>query len=429
MPSSAEGAFIMSHARRAVTLAVASLFAIPALAQQQQVRPPIAQYGVDVGTRNMSIPGMPAGGMGGMGAMMMPGGMGGPQKELWLGLRSTQKATGTPEAQHEIPPGMNMGRALPLLPPPPAQPGSRLPDEEGTPEKPKARLLVYWGCGDTIRPGQPKVADTEKMTPQQFAQALAGRSPPDRASAIRNAQLRWPNEREPRQVPANASLRGDQLVQGNATPDIRFAIGDKQDFMAPVEVTARGAMAGPHAIEWRTVPTAQGYFLQAMGHREKSGETIIWTSSEVQDTGWGLMSYLPNDFLRRMIAEKVVLPPDATRCAIPQGVFEGVEGAMLQVIGYGEELNLVHPPRPADPKVPWEQIWTVKVRVKSVGMMPLGMGDDEGGAPRSRSRAAPPRTPAEPQAQPQPPAKAEKAPNPLEDAADAVNKLKGLLKF
>jgi len=419
----------MSHPRRAAALAVASLFSLAALAQQQQVRPPIAQYGVDIGTRNMSIPGMPAGGMGGMAGMMMGGGMGGgPQKELWLGLRSTQKPAGSPEAQHEIPPGMNMGRALPLLPPPPVQRGpSGGPEEERTYEKPKMRLLVYWGCGETVRPGQPRVADTEKMSMQEFGQAFAGRSPPDRGTAIRNAQLRWPNEREPRQVPANASLRGDQLVQGNATPDIRFAIGERQDFMAPVEVVARGAMAGPHAIEWRTVPTAQGYFLQAIGHREKTGEMIIWTSSEVQDTGWGLMGYLPNDFLRRMIAEKVVLPADATRCAIPQGVFEGVEGAMLQTIAYGEELNLVHPPRPADPKVPWEQVWTVKVRVKSVGMLPLGMGDEEGAAPRSRSRSAP-RPPA---GEPPPPSpeRAPKAPNPVDDAADAVNKLKGLLKF
>jgi hypothetical protein len=414
---------------RALALAVASLFPVAALAQQQQVRPPVAQYGVDVGTRNMSIPGMPAGGMGGMAGMMMGGGMGGgPQKELWLGLRSTQKPSGTPEAQHAIPPGMNMGRALPLLPPAAVQ-GGRMPDEEGTMEKPKARLLVYWGCGDAIRPGQPKVADTEKMTMQQFGQAMSGRAPPDRASAIRNAQLRWPNEREPRQVPANASLRGDQLVQGNATPDIKFAIGEKQDFMAPVEAVARGAMPGPFPVEWRSVPTAQGYFLQAIGHRQSTGETIIWSSSEVQDTGWGLMGYLPNDFLRKMITEKVVLPADATRCTVPKGVFEGVEGAMLQVIGYGEELNLVHPPRPADPKVPWEQVWTVKVRVKSVGMVPLGidMGDDGGGS-RSRSRA-PGRPAAEPTTRPEAPQTTEKAPNPLEDASDAVNKLKGLLKF
>jgi len=409
----------MKCPQRAAALAVASLISVAASAQS--IRPPIAQYGVDIGTRNMSIPGMPSGGMA---AMMMPSGMGGPQKELWLGLRSTQKAAGAPAADHDIPPGMAMGKSLPLLPPT-LTPSSRESPEEGPPpEKPKARMLVYWGCGEAIGPGQPKVADTEKMSPQQFGQALIGRSPPDRSSTTRNAQLRWPNEREPKPVPAGASIQGEQFVHGNATPDIKFAIGEKQDFLAPVEVTSRGSMPGPFALAWKAIPNAQGYFLQALGHRNSSGEMIIWSSSEVQDTGWGLLTYLPNDFLRRMIGEKVVLPPSVTSCAIPKGVFDGVEGAMLQLIAYGEELNLVHPPRPADPKATWEQLWTARVRVKSVGMLPLGMGDaDEGSGSRGRGRATAPSS--------TPPAEApgSRPPSPVDDAADAVNKLKGLLKF
>lgn len=95
---------------------------------------------------------------------------------------------------------------------------------------------------------------------------------------------------------------------------------------------------------------------------------------------------------------------------------------MLQLIAYGEELNLVHPPRPADPKAPWEQVWTARVRVKSVGMLPLGMGDtDEPTASRGRGGA--------PQRAPQAEAPASRPPNPVDDATDAVNKLKGLLKF
>jgi len=402
-----------------------ALVALSAQAQTQQTKPPISTYGVDVATRNMSIPGMPSGAggmMGGMAGMMMPGGMGaGPQKELWLGLRSTQKAAGASEARHDIPPGMNMGPALELLAPPAAQPGHAY-DEEKTPEKPKARMLVYWGCGDTIRAGQPKIADTEKMTMQQFGQALYGRSPPERWSAIRDAQLRWPNDREKRQVPANASLRGGQLVHGTATPDIRFTVGDMQDFMAPMEIDAKGPLAGPTGLTWNAVPTAQGYFLQAMGFRQNGNEMIIWSSSEVQDTGFGLMSYLPNDFLHRMISEKVVLPPSASSCTIPKGIFEGVEGAMVNGIAYGEELNLAQPPRPADPKIAWEPIWAVKVRVKSTGMVPLGIDAGEGRAARRGSERAPR------DSAPTPPP-ADKAPNPMDDAADAVNKLKGMFKF
>lgn len=407
----------MIPVRHAVALAVAALYPLVAF-PQQQTKPPIATYGVDVGTRTMSIPGMPSGGMAGM---MMPAGMRGPQKELSLGLRSSQAASGTPEAQHMIPAGMDMGPSLPLLGIAPPQGGrGDTYDEQKPPEKPKARMLVYWGCGDTIRPGQPKIADTEKMDMAQFGQALAGRSPPERWSAARNAQLVWPNEREKKEVPANASLRGDQLVRGNATPDIRFAIGERQDFMAPLEVTAQGPIGGPMPLAWTTIPTAQGYFLQAMGFRQSGSEMIIWTSSELQDTGWGLMNYLPNDFLRQMINDKVVLPASATSCTIPRGVFEGVDGGMVNGIAYGEEQNLVQPPRPADPKVAWEPVWAVKVRVKSTGMTPLGMG----GADGQRARRGGEPAPVESAPPPQP-----KAPNPIDDAADTVNKLRKLLPF
>jgi hypothetical protein len=411
----------MKPAHSAAALAAASLIAATAFAQQV-VKGPVAQYGVDIGTRNMSIPGMPAGGIAGM---MMPGGMGGgPTKELYLGLRSTQKAA-APEADHDIPPGMNMGRALPLLAPPPVTGGrSEMPDEERAPQKPKARMLVYWGCGAAIRAGQPAVADTEKMSPAQFGEALRGRSPPDRSNALRNAQLRWPNEREPKAVPAGASIRGDQLVHGSATPDIRFTIGERQDFLAPFEASAKGAFPGPFAVSWKLIPNAQGYFLQAIGHRESTGEMIVWSASELQDTGWGLMTWLPNDFLRKMIADKVVLPPDVTSCTIPAGIFEGVQGAMVQTIAYGEEQNLVQPPRPADPKAAWEQVWTARVRVKSTGMVPLGMGDGDE-TPRRGARAPA----AAGETQPSVPPKDSKPPNPVDDAVDAVKNLKGLFKF
>lgn len=416
----------MKHACAAVALTSAALAVNPALAQQQVVKPPISQYAVDIGTRNMSIPGMG----GGLAGMMMPAGVGGPSKELWLGLRSSQKAP-SPAADHDIPAGMSMGPALPLLAPAPTQRGPRQEylDEERPPEKPKARMLVYWGCGDAVRPGQPKIADTEKMSLEQFGEALRGRTPPDRG-AYRDAQLRWPNEREPKTVPSNASIRGDQLVHGSATPDIKFAIGERQDFLAPVELAVTGGAPGPFSVTWKPVPFAQGYFLHAIGHRQATGEMIIWSSSEVQDTGWGLMTWLPNDFLRKMIAEKVVFPPETTNCKVPAGIFDGVEGTMVQAIAYGEELNLVHPPRPTDPKMPWEQVWTVRVRVKSTGMTMLGMGDDDERQRRPRgdssgSQAAG-RTGTTGATAPAP---ENKSGSPLDDASDAINKLKGLFKF
>jgi hypothetical protein len=377
----------MSYVKLKSCLAVAVASSLP-LAATADTKAPQAQYWVDVATNNSSIPGI-SGGLGGMVGSMMGMGGGGPQKSLDLWLYSRNAKPAAPEATHDIPPALSMGPTLPLVLPTVEK---APPSEDGTPgkmEKPKARMLFYWGCGEAVRPGQPKVADTEKMSLMQFGQAMKGRSAPDRGPWGPGRAV-WPNEKDHRPVPEAGSLQGDHFVHGNYTPDIKFKIGQRQDFMDPVQLVAQGSPADSVRLEWQVIPTATGYFLMAIGHRQANGEMIVWTSSEVQDSGFGLMSYLPNDFVRRLITEKVILPPSAQACAIPKGIFEGAEGTMVRMIAYGEELNLAHPPRPADPKANWEPIWTAKVRVKSEGMAFLGMGDMTGSRRGAGRESAPP---------------------------------------
>jgi hypothetical protein len=112
-----------------------------------------------------------------------------------------------------------------------------------------------------------------------------------------------------------------------------------------------------------------------IGHNEKTGETIIWSTSEVQEPGYGLLSYLSPADVNRFLKEKVVMGPDTTSCAIPKGIFKDTGGSALQFIGYGDELNIAHPPKPKDPKIPHEYIWAMKLRNKSTGMLPLGQDE------------------------------------------------------
>lgn len=90
---------------------------------------------------------------------------------------------------------------------------------------------------------------------------------------------------------------------------------------------------------------------------------------------------------------------------------------MVRMIAYGDELNLAHPPRPADPKANWEPIWTAKVRVKSETMTLLGMGEGRPGrgAGREQSPASSPNQ--------QAPA------GPLDPVKEGVDALKKLLPF
>jgi len=85
------------------------------------------------------------------------------------------------------------------------------------------------------------------------------------------------------------------------------------------------------------------------------------------------------------------MPPSRTSCTVPP-VFKDAGGAMLQFIAYGEELNLVHPPKPKDPKQPWNIEWSVKARLKSTGMttlMPMEDGSDDKPARKSKKKSQP----------------------------------------
>lgn len=333
---------------------------------------PATRYWMSVSTEKSGFPGMAPGSMGVgslLGAMIGKGG-GDSGKRLQLQVNSPKSVPADPQATHDIPPGQNMGPTLPLISPEISRAERSEPEgRQGKMEKPKMRMLVYWGCSEAVKPGQPYVIDTEKSSASDFVRVFQGRyvssqNPPSPSGG--RAYADWPNKRNSKRVPANSSLAGDHFVHGNYLPDIKFSIDSGHDFMAPVEFTSKkGSPADSFFFQWSSIPTATGYFATAMGHHQKTGTMIIWTSSDVRETGGSLMNFLPNEDVRRLIREKVVLPPSATQCVVPKGIFKDAQGAMIQFIAYGDELNIVYPTKPKDP------IWTVKVRRKSTSMLPL----------------------------------------------------------
>lgn len=398
----------------AVALAVATLTAaLPAAvdAQQQVVRPPVAQYWMDVATHSMA--GMPE--IPGLGALPFlgggPGAGGGnvwgntrgmsPGRWLDLALHVRTKPAGV-EGTHAIPPGVKMGAGLPLMPVKPAAPLPReraeqteREYEEEVREKPSGRILIYWGCGETVRPGQPTVIDLANANPMEFGRALGGRHVPERGARVGPGYSLWPNETSRNTVPRDASLIGDHAVSGDGVPaSFRFAVAQQQDFMPRIDLVASGPLSGSVALQWPANPQARGHYLHAMGSIGK--DMVLWSSAEVPDSGMGLFDYLSNATIDRWIKDRLLLPGAETRCAIPKGIFAGGResgGGMLRMISYGHELNLVHPPRPADPKIPWDQEWAARIRVKATTMAMLGqdMGGRQGrrgGLDRGETEAA-----------------------------------------
>lgn len=367
-----------------------------ALSSVQAADKPPAVYWMSVSTE--------VGGAFGMGGMAMPsvgemvsegllGGVfgggkpsasdsGGAHRSILLQL-SGPEAPPDPKADHFIPPGQNMGESLPLISPRSGKLSRHeAPDETQEQEKPKGRILMYWGCGDKVRSGQPKVLDMATASPQQYAaffKTYNVSSPRGPRPASGWTYARWPNEKDSQPVPKDSSLVGPQTIKANYAPEIRFDIPRQQDFLDPVVFTEMsGDLAEAVSFRWKAIPNATGYFTMAMGGRSDN-EMVIWVSSEAPHMGWSLMDYVPTGEVHKLIKERVIMPPSNTECKIPKGVFKDAS-AMLQFIAYGQDLDLSHPPRPKNPPKGWMPDWTAKVRLKSTTMTMLGQNEREKGA-------------------------------------------------
>ena len=385
----------------------------------QVVKPPVSQAWIDVATfSGFGMPGM--GGGQGASPMSMMGGMfgGGQGAKNTFGNTQTSSAgrwvdvtlytsrnPSLAEALQAVPAGTQLAPTLKLVSPKIDKPAPAPTDESVVPheyERPKGKMYLYWGCGDTVRAGQPRVLDMATAKPEEYGKFFVSRRATQRGAHSAAGRPLWPNEPDARMVPPNASLVGEHAFTGQGVPEgFRFGIPAAQDLMPEIALKQTDA-GGATQLEWAVLPTARAYFIAAMGAKGGMGggsdpEMVFWTSSEVPETGSGLVDYQTNPAVDRWLQEKVLLAPTVTRCAVPKGIFGEGGGAMLRMIAYGTELNLVHPPRPADPKIPWEPDWAVKVRVKSVANAMLGMDMSEmqrGPGGRSQPQAQDPSTPA-----------------------------------
>ena len=385
------------------TVAAASAGDVAAQTKSQQVsKPPVAQLWMDVATTTM--PGMPdIGSIPGAGAIGSLFGMGGagagnnafgntrgflPGRFVDVALYTQRKPAGT-EGLQAVPQSTGLAPTWMLLPLKPVrdEPVRSEPGRDPTEvERPKGRILFYWGCGEAVRPGQPRILDFARATPQEWAGFMQGRASTDRGAQSKPGHALWPNEKDRRSFARDASLVGDHNVTGEGVPaGLKFALSQANDFLPPIALTQSGTPADALQLSWQQVGNARAYFINVMGGGD--GDTVFWSSSEVPEFGMGLMDFASPANVDQWLKEKVLLAPTVTQCAVPKGIFAKSGGAMMRMIAYGPELNIAHPPRPADAKIPWEPEWAVRVRSKSTAMTQLGADTQRMGAERSQQQA------------------------------------------
>jgi len=379
--------------RKMIVLSVAAaLVFVSDAAEQQPSKPPIAQVWIDLATVSSNMPNMAAmrGGPGAMLGSMFGGGkdasggnsfgntrmMGGAGRWMDVTLM-THNNPSLQTATQAVPEGSKLAPTLALVspegtPPPVVSKPQPRDEEEPAPEfkQPKGKISLYWGCSSTVRPGQPRVLDMATAQPQDFAGFFQSRHATTKGTHSTPGQPIWPNKTDSRMIPADASLVGEHVFSGDGVPDgFRVNIDPGHDLMPTIELTSHDDDTAT-ILDWQAIGSARAYFLASMGSRG-DGDLVVWTSSELPDFGMGLIDYQPNGSIDGWLKEKVLLAPSVTQCAVPKEVL-GKHG-MVRMIAYGNEMDVVYPARPKNPKQTWEPQWAAKVRLKSVTMAILGM--------------------------------------------------------
>ena len=392
----------------------AALVALPA-ASQKAKNPPTNLY-IDVLTHNMA--GMPdmggmMGGLGGFMARRMGGDAGKPTyptartggmtgQYLDIALHNALKPG--IEAQDLIPAGLNLGKSLTLIPIEPSTPTKgdtppgKIPDVE-------IKITEYWGCGAAVRAGQPKVATfklkggnktIDPKNPMAGMQGVdfqsngslsRGQYVPDRDIDLKPGWVYWPNRKHGKQVPSGARLAGEHRITGDGIPaSMQFQVEQSADFMPKLALRTQGEATAAVGLSWPSVDRARAYFISGM-HMQVLGENsyalTIWSSADVPGAGQELHAYLSGSYIDKWLKQKILLPSSATSCTIPKGIFAGtskVQGGqesmvpgMLSMTAYGPESWITYPPKPADPKQPWNPEWSVRLRARSSASAILGL--------------------------------------------------------
>lgn len=381
----------MRFAVRLVSLIVVSVAVAAVPGSAQKTTGPKAQYAMDVST--MSGMGMGAM-MGGLGGLL---GGGGDNYTLDLRLSSVTPAPTQPEkGDHFFLPSAKMGKSVPLLG---DVPGKSVPPERGySPgqmERPKGRLLMFWGCNAKAPKGQPFILDFAKLPNMKMpANMPAQMRGIEAAASARDANAAWwPNAKNGKQPKSGSSLRGEHRIASVFTPEIKFAVAN--DYMASLNVNPSDQGAAI-LLGWNSVPTATGYSAYAMGgmqNAEQGGDMVMWTSSNNREFAGG-MDWMPPAEVQWQIGLKNVMPPSQTSCHIPAEAKAAAGGMMFGGMNaFGPEENFAFPPKPTDPKAVWNIDWTAKVRFRAFASFMTGMGDMGGGGMSEGGMPGPARKP------------------------------------
>jgi len=375
-----------SHRTLALIVSTAAIAAVAIPLAAQQGGGPVARYDMRAGT----VSGMAGMGAGGMMGMMMGGGRGNNvQHELYLRLGSSRGPDkGNARADHFMPPSAKLGKSVALVTP------RQEPAPDYLPQKPKGRMLIYWGCGEHAPKGQPVVID--------FSRLAAGQVPPglwtstierDVGPTLTNSRTfgRWPAE-DGKYVKSDSALPGAHRIASNYAPEISFTLA--KDFMAPLSVRTSTLPSGASRAAWTGIPEATGYLVGVFGGKQgaggEMGDMVMWSSSATRQFGGGLADWLSPAQAATLVRDRTLLAPAATSCVVPSEVIRDTPDFRIGTLtAFGPQEDFVYPPRPADARAAWTPEWTARIRHRSLTSWMQMQGMSMGGQGAQGAQTAP----------------------------------------
>ena len=307
-----------------------------------------------------------------------------PTRTLTMDLTSGKAVNAQSKADCAIPAGLQHGPKVNLhidLPQKPnIEKGSAKESEQQQAKMPKMVIKSYWMCSETVPAGQPKALDMAAMAAsgQKTMKAFRNMKLPERLTNHSDgSHAYWPYDNV-KPFEKEASAPGLYTLGTNYCGGTTVTFDNPQDFLAPIDIVKPSKdidLAKPINIEWKSVPNAAAYTLTAFSGSDK--EMIMWTSASDPDPATKVQfEVVTQAEVRQLIEKGVLLPPTATSCCIPAGIFKGAGQAMLTVTAIGRDI------------IQTKDDITTDVLVRSTATVMLGkpmgmpgMGDGKDGAP------------------------------------------------
>ena len=191
----------------------------------------------------------------------------------------------------------------------------------------------YWGCGDSIAPGQPVTSTNNPNATNGDTKPLAT------ASAVPNASYAyWPTEKT-KPLTDDVKAEGSYALTTNYAGSATVTLDSEQNNLAPLdisELTRNYDLANPIKLKWNKIPYAKAYYVSAYGGNDN--EIINWNSSTKANTNIDFTTTaLTAEQLKKYLEDGVLMSADTTSCTIPARIFKDSLGTMVTVVAIGKD--------------------------------------------------------------------------------------------